>query len=302
MSQERLSLADILNMYDNSAATQANELPQEEAPVATVESDVPQPPESLDESPVLDVPPDEVSTDLPLTAEPHPLDDESETLASEAVLPQETEPMADLPEMDITMPEGDALPPEWPERPDIISALTASLPPEPVVEEPYQPEVPSPASETYQNYDWSTPSVNLAEVSAYQNSAQELNEMENQPNIPPHLIVTAQGDYDLSQPEGVQDLHQEILDVLGEVETIMARLQKTWNAKDQVKSTYAELEKAAKNDASSSEIIKLAEKIAKLGDSGKLDTPSRQELSGMVMKLEGVRAILARYVDMFWHS
>lgn len=115
------------------------------------------------------------------------------------------------------------------------------------------------------------------------------------------IISTPQNDYDISTPEGVNTLHQEMTETLSETEEIMSRIHNSWDAKVEIRTIYTELEKAAKLDASSAQIIKLGESIARLGDVVKVESPSQSELSRQVMKLENMRSILSRYIDFLLH-
>lgn len=121
-------------------------------------------------------------------------------------------------------------------------------------------------------------------------------------SVPSLIVTTPNGQYDLITTEGVNKLNQEIRDYLSELEHQFGRLQRSWSAKKQIKKTYTALEEAARHDASSDEIIKIGERVALLKETVRTETPTKEELSNLLMKLETTRSIFARYIDILWHS
>ena len=119
----------------------------------------------------------------------------------------------------------------------------------------------------------------------------------DQYSIPSLIITTPSRQYDLNSQEEIAKLSQEIKDYISELEQQLSRLQRSWTASKQIRKTYTALEEAARHDASSDEIIKMGERLALLKDAVKTETPTKEELSNLIMKLETTRSIFARYID-----
>ena len=259
---ERLSLADILQMYD-------------EATQSPRETTILTPPQKKPDVEII------TTSSPPPVEEPGVIDNiaESKTQIPEPVVPQEEEkstshePVVSQPKEEIPSPD----------------------PVEPELE--IEPQAPIIAPKTEELV------FSINELEDRKMAFTENTDATSDTYLVPSLIVTTPiGQYDLITTEGVNTLNQEIRDALSELEHQFGRLQRSWTAKKQIKKTYTALEEAARHDASSDEIIKIGERVALLKETVRTETPTKEELSNLLMKLETTRSIFARYIDILWHS